>query len=147
MNDDLRELLGLLNSQGVEYLVIGAHAVGYHSRPRMTGDLDIFLGRSESNAARLESALRAFGADIGSEGARRFRDLDRQMIRIGVPPNQVDILNFAGEDSFEDVWARRVAGMLAGVPVHFPAKRDLIAMKAAAGRPQDLADIERLKDP
>ena len=88
--------------------------------------------------------LREFGMDIGQEGARRFFERDRQMIRLGTPPNMVDLLNFAGSTPFEDVWGRREPGEIEGVPAFFPSRVDLIEMKRTAGRFQDLADLERL---
>lgn len=145
MNDDLSELLKCLTSHQVEFLVIGAHAVGFYSRPRMTQDFDVWIGRAGENVERLRKAMDEYGIPIGEEGARRFSRLDRQMVRIGVPPNMVDMLNFGGARSFEEVYASRVAGELDGVPLDFPSRDDLIAMKKIAGRPQDLADIERLE--
>lgn len=85
MNDDLRELLSLLNSQSVEYLVIGAHAVAFYGRPRMTEDIDLFLGATTENARRLKDVLDAFGSPIGSDGAERFATLARQLVRLGSP--------------------------------------------------------------
>lgn len=145
MNDDLKELLNLLNSHSVDYLVIGAHAVSFYARPRMTEDVDLWISRNLENVHRLKGALDEFGMAIGDEGAERFAFRDRQMIRLGVPPNMVDLLNFAGTHEFEDVWARRVSGQLEDIAVFFPTKNDLIEMKATAGRPQDLADIDQLR--
>jgi predicted nucleotidyltransferase len=145
MNEDLSELLRFLKSHGVEFLVIGAHAVGFHARPRMTEDFDLWIGRSRQNAERFREALDEFGAPIGEVGAKRFRELDRQMVRIGVPPNMVDMLNFGGPDPFEEVYARRVEGEIDGEDLMFPSRDDLIAMKRSAGRAQDLADIESLE--
>jgi hypothetical protein len=145
MNEDLSELLSCLKSHGVEFLIIGAHAVSFHSRPRMTQDLDLWIGRSHENAQRLRDAMDEFGAPIGNEGAKRFSELDRQMVRVGVPPNMVDILNFGGQSSFEEVYARRVSGRLGNVELFFPCRDDLIELKRAAGRTQDLADIESLE--
>lgn len=97
------------------------------------------------NAERLAEALREFGADLGPGGPTEFADEKQKMIRLGVPPNMVDILNFAGADKFEDVWNRRVEGQLFGVKVHYPSKAALIEMKRTAGRPQDLVDLEKLE--
>ena len=41
---DLREFVELLNSEQIEYLVVGGHAVGWHGYPRYTGDIDVFVG-------------------------------------------------------------------------------------------------------
>ncbi len=144
MNDDLRDLFRLLKSHDVEFVVIGAHAVSFHSRPRMTEDIDLFLSRTEDNANRLAAALEEFGFGIGLDVAKRFAELDRQMIVLGHPPYQVDLLNFAGTRPFETIWDNRVSGKLDGVDVWFASKDDLIEMKQVSGRPQDLADLDRL---
>ena len=39
---EFREFLQLLNARGVEYLVVGGYAVGFHGYPRATGDMDRF---------------------------------------------------------------------------------------------------------
>jgi len=36
MNRDFNEFLKLLNYHKVKYVIVGAHAVGVHSRPRAT---------------------------------------------------------------------------------------------------------------
>lgn len=145
MNDDLSELLVLLNSHGVDYLVIGAHAVAFYGTPRFTVDIDLWVDRAAGNASRLGAALTEFGTPIGESGVKKFSLQDREMIRLGAPPQMVDILNFAGDVPFEEVWGRKESGQLIGVPVQFPSREDLIAMKRIAGRPQDLADIAGLE--
>jgi hypothetical protein len=145
MNDDLRELLELLKSQGVEFLVVGGHAVSFHARPRMTEDVDVWVGRRPENVQRLAQVLASFGAPISAEGAKDFSERENQMVRLGVPPNMVDILNFGGNKPFEEVWSKRVAGTLEGIDVDFPSSDDLIDMKLAASRPQDLADIAAIR--
>jgi len=146
MNDDLKELLALLKSHQVEFLVIGAHAVGFYGRPRFTEDLDVWVNPTNENSLRLERALREFGAPIGPEGADRFANKARQMVRIGNPPNMVDLLNFAGNEPFAEVWDRSLPGDLEGIEIRIPAKVDLILMKRASNRPKDQADIAQLED-
>ena len=64
---DYEEFIAALNDHEVRYLVIGAHAVAFHARPRATKDLDLFLEPTPANARRVLSALRDFfgGADLG----------------------------------------------------------------------------------
>ena len=145
MNEDLKELFKSLKSQNVKFIVIGAHALAFHGRPRMTQDVDLWVDPSPENAKRLAAALEAFGAPIGEEGISRFSAPGRQLIRLGVPPNMVDILNFAGQRPFAEVSARGQVGDLDGEELMFPSKDDLIEMKKEASRPQDLVDIENLK--
>ena len=67
--DDLREFVELLNSENVEYVIVGGHAVGYHGYPRYTGDIDIFVRSDSSNAARIVAVLDAFGfGNLGADG-------------------------------------------------------------------------------
>ena len=60
---DFKEFLSLLRVHGVEYLLIGAYAVGYYGYPRATKDLDIWIAVAPENAARLVTCLKEFGFD------------------------------------------------------------------------------------
>lgn len=64
---DFEEFLASCNAHGVGYLVVGAHAVAFHSHPRATKDLDIYVEASAENAERLLAAIHDFfgGADLG----------------------------------------------------------------------------------
>ena len=59
-SQDYEEFIAALNDHGVRYLVIGAHAVAFHARPRATKDLDILLDPTPGNAGRALAALRDF---------------------------------------------------------------------------------------
>jgi predicted nucleotidyltransferase len=146
MNEDLREFIKSLTSHDVEFLVIGAHAVAFYGRARFTEDIDLWLNRSAENAERFRQSLEAFGLSISVDDVHRFVEKDRQMIRLGAPPYMVDILNFAGNASFDEVASRSVKGDLDGLLVDYPSLDDLRNMKSDANRPQDLADLDRLKD-
>jgi len=43
LSNDLREFLESLNSRGIDYVIVGAHSLAFHGRPRYTGDLDILV--------------------------------------------------------------------------------------------------------
>ncbi len=58
---DLKDFLRLLNSNEVEYLLVGGYAVGYYGYPRATGDMDVWIAKSAANPDRVTAALRAFG--------------------------------------------------------------------------------------
>lgn len=66
LSNDSKEFIALLNSRGVEYLIVGAHSLAFYARPRFTGDLDILLRPSPENAAKIVAVLNEFGfADLG----------------------------------------------------------------------------------
>lgn len=64
MNSDFRDLLSALSAAGAEFLVVGAQAVGIHTLPRATGDLDVWVGTHGENPQRVHNALRDFGAPL-----------------------------------------------------------------------------------
>ena len=61
LSADLREFIELLNSRGVEYVIVGAFSLAFHGRPRYTGDLDILVRPSPKNAEKLAIVLTEFG--------------------------------------------------------------------------------------
>ena len=58
---DFREFLELFNAKGVEYMIVGSYALAYYGAPRYTGDIDLFVRRTEVNAQRIICALNEFG--------------------------------------------------------------------------------------
>ena len=52
MNRDFRDLLAEFNVQGVEYLVVDAHALAAHGHVRATKDLDVWVPPDAANAKR-----------------------------------------------------------------------------------------------
>ena len=132
-----------LNSNGVDYLVVGAVALAHHGWPRYTGDLDILVRNSPENGKRLESALQQFGLGSLNLKAADFVDSYR-VIQLGVPPNRIDPLTSITGVSFDDAWAGRIEADLGDTPAKFIGRQGLIQNKKSTGRPQDLADLDAL---
>lgn len=149
MNEDLSEFLRLLNSNRVEHIIVGSHVLAFYARPRFTEDIDIWVRRSLVNATALARALREFGFEITDEQAMRL-SAGRTMVRLGAPPNRIDLLSFLGspeeEMDFDEVLARAPTAQLLGVEVMILSKEDFITAKRAAGRPQDLRDIAEIEE-
>ncbi|WP_025226759.1 hypothetical protein [Fimbriimonas ginsengisoli] len=145
LSDDLKELIGLFTSTGVEFLIVGAHALAFHALPRQTIDLDLWVRRSEENAARIRQVLDSFGFKIGDQGQHLLKQ-DKQLLQLGVPPNRVDILTFLDGCDFDRAWAAKEAGILQGEKVFFLSLPDYVATKKASGRPKDTDDLNRLRE-
>lgn len=144
LNKDLREFIGLLNSTKVDYLIVGGHAVAFHGYPRFTGDIDFWVRRSIENAERLDRVLRDFGfSNVGIKAADFLEP--EAVIQLGRPPNRIDILTSIDGNVFEEAWESRIVADFDGLSVAFIGKKDLIKNKKATGRPQDLADIQKLE--
>lgn len=144
LQKDLRAFIELLNSNKVEYLIVGAFALAYHGWPRYTRDLDILVRPEEENAARIETALRDFGFGSAGLSAEDFKRR-YQAIQLGFEPNRIDLLTTLTGVTFEEAWEQRVPAVLDGVPVWFISREHLVRNKRAAGRPQDLADVARIE--
>ena len=143
LTKDFREFLQCLNDRGVEYLEIGGHAVAYHGYPRATADLDVWVAVHHANAARLVAALTAFGFSVPELAPGLFLREDR-IIRMGVPPNRIEIQTGIDGVRFAECYPRRIAADLDGMRVHFISLDDLKANKRASGRNKDLADLDEL---
>ncbi|MFN3651976.1 MAG: DUF6036 family nucleotidyltransferase [Armatimonadota bacterium] len=140
---DLREFIGLLNSNEVRYLIVGGYAVAYHGYPRSTGDIDFLLQVSEENASRVIEALREFG--FSSLGLRPADLLQEGIvIQLGYPPNRIDLLTGISGATFDDAWEKRIEDEFDGLTLIFVDLETLRANKAATGRPKDLADLDAL---
>jgi len=140
---DFKEFLRLLSVHGVEYLLIGGYAVGYHGYPRATADMDIWVGVHPGNAERIVAALQKFGFDLPDLSAELFLR-QWQIIRLGVPPVRIEIATTISGVDFAECYADRVEDTLDDVPVNLISLKDLKRNKQALGRHQDLADLEHL---
>lgn len=143
LQQDFKELLALLNSQKVEYIIIGAHALAFHGAPRYTGDLDIFVRNSSENAERIMAVLREFG--FGSIGLSEadFTEPD-QVIQLGFPPVRIDLMTKISGVSWDEAAAGAKPGKYGDIPVKYMGREQFIANKRACGRAKDLFDIESL---
>lgn len=144
MNPDFEEMLSVLSDAGAKFLVVGAHALAAYATPRATGDIDIWIGASTENAAKVWAALLAFGAPLEAL-ARDDLASEDLVFQIGVAPSRIDILTSIEGVVFDDAWTRREIIDVAGVNVPIIGREDLIANKRAVGRYKDLADLEELE--
>jgi hypothetical protein len=144
MNPDFLDMLSALSDARAEFLVVGAHAVAVHARPRATGDLDLWVRPTGENAERVWHALEVFGAPL-DDLAKSDLTSDDLVFQIGLPPKRIDILTDIGSVDFEQAWPRRVTISFEGLAVPVIGREDLIQSKRDAGRPRDLADLADLE--
>jgi len=138
---DFKEFLNFLNSNKVEYLLLGGWAVGIYGHPRATKDIDFIVGIDDQNLARLIRALGEFGAP--SIEIANFKE-EGNVFRMGRSPVQIDIINEASGIDFYESYQRRQLIDVDGVEISLISKDDLIKNKLASGRAQDIADAEKL---
>ena len=64
LNPDFRDMLSALSAKDADFLLVGAYAMAVHGYPRATGDMDIWIRRSDENAERVWQALKQFKAPM-----------------------------------------------------------------------------------
>ncbi|MEM9462636.1 MAG: hypothetical protein AAGF11_51285 [Myxococcota bacterium] len=146
LNDDFLDVLHALVDAGVEFLVVGAHALAAHGVVRATGDLDILVKPSSANAARIIEGLRAFGAPLSAHGVGRA-DFAKPgtVYQLGLPPRRIDILTSISGVTFDDAKSHAQTVHVGTITFHVPGRAALLANKKATGRPKDLEDARRLE--
>lgn len=143
-SQDFKELLSGLERHEVRYLVIGGYAVMLYSEPRWTKDLDLWIAIDAANARAIFAALREFGAPLAGLTERDF-EAPGYFYQMGNPPLRVDVMMDIPGGDFESAWSRRNTVQLEGAAIHFISRDDLIAVKQASGRDQDLRDVALLQ--
>jgi len=154
----IEQVLAALNAEKVRYLVVGGVAVVLHGHLRTTADLDLVVELAPDNARRAISALVKLGfrprapvpAEQFADPAARRAWIDEKGLTVfslwsdRLPEIEVDL--FVKEPfHFDEVYARAVRVPLDTTTVTVVSLADLIALKQAAGRPVDLADVDALR--
>ena len=140
---DFRDFLRLLDSHGVEYLLLGGYAVGYHGYPRATADMDVWVANEDDNAHRVSAALVEFGFAPQIVGPSVFR-APNSVIRMGVPPLRIEIITSASGVTFSECYPKRIVDTIDGIRVSVIDLESLKRNKKASARHKDLADLESL---
>lgn len=156
MTLDPARVFASLERHDVDYLTIGAFAVIAHGYVRATADVDLVARQDRDNLQRLAAAF----ADLHA----RRRGVDAHLLDIDptdphtrangasftldTDAGPVDYLNdVPGAADYTSLRSRAVETTAAGVTVRVVGLADLIRMKRASGRPQDLRDIANLSPP
>ena len=137
-------LVDELDKAGVEYALVGGLAVAVWGAPRATKDIDLLL-RSDALERAMGAAARR-GADVRAIPIT-FRDgmqLQRVTRADGTALLTIDFILV--NDNLETTWSSRQQLETSGRRLWVISRDALIAMKALAARPQDIGDIERLRD-
>jgi len=141
---DFEELLACFNKHRVKYCLVGAYAVAFHSIPRYTKDMDVFVEASPENAKKIMSALREFGFSSSGLGEDDFARPGKT-VQLGYEPVRVDIVTSIDGCRFDTVWKHRKAGSYGRVRVFFIGLEDLLKNKRVSNRGQDQLDLATLK--
>lgn len=144
VSPDYEDLFRVLNAYRVKYLVVGAHAVIYYTKPRFTKDIDVWISPELNDPKNVYAALKKYGAPLKDISSRNFSDKGL-IYQIGVAPVRIDIMMSVGGISAEKAWKRRQKSKYGRAAISILSKEDLIQAKEEAGRPGDLMDLRKLE--
>jgi hypothetical protein len=143
---DFIDFIRLLNKKNVQYMVVGGYAVGLHGYPRYTGDLDIWIQISDTNAEKMMVVLNEFGVHIPKLSKEDFlRENPLAGVHFGREPLRIDILNSIDGVNFEECYSNKQTMIFEGTPIYYIHFDDLKKNKLSSGRTKDKADIEELE--
>lgn len=150
---DARELFATLARHDVDYVTVGGIAIQAHGGQRLTQDLDVAVATSAENLERLASALADLDARVlGPDGRRSSSAPTASLLassdlwHLITEHGALDIVTLPAHlGTFEEMRARAHETSLGDVIVPIADREDLLKMKRASGRPQDLADVEFLE--
>lgn len=151
-------LFKALKTHDINYLLVGGLAMNLHGVPRMTMDVDLVIALDASNIAKLANCAKELGLypnvpvnleDLADAAKREALFAEIHLIALSLISNTpaiptVDIVIHHPLD-FQQAFTRAMQRDISGTPVMLASIEDMIAMKKAAGRAQDLSDITHLE--
>ena len=146
------EVLRVLKSHGVPFVIVGGVAARIWGSPTVTRDVDICAARDAENLERLAAALTELGATLrGVDDDVPFLLAARTLeaggnFTFSTRRGPLDVLAYpAGVDGYDELVAHARPVMLGDLEVLVADLQDLITMKTAAGRPKDRVEVEILR--
>lgn len=143
IQEDFREFFALLNAHKVEFIIVGGYALAFHGAPRYTGDIDVYINPTHTNAKQIVIALKDFGFSSLDLSVEDFQKEDH-VIQLGLPPIRIDIITSITGVSWEQADSSKISGKYGDVPVFYISREQYLVNKRAIGRAKDIADIEAL---
>ena len=143
VSPDYEDLFKSLNAHKVKYLVVGAQAVIFHTEPRWTKDMDVWIPSELNDPEKVFAALKDFGASLVNIVPDDFRN-KKMFLQIGVAPVRIDILVGLEGAKATRAWQNRRRTFYGKTPIYVMGVRDVYRTKRSAGRSQDLLDMEKL---
>jgi hypothetical protein len=147
--DEVLRVLRAFEAEQLEYVLIGATAMGFHGLVRATEDVDLFIRGTEENVARLRRAFAAVYAGDSNIDEIRAADLlgEYPALRYYPPTGDLyfDVLTRLGEAaSFETVDAETKE--VEGIRVRVATPLALYRLKRGTARALDHQDAAALRD-
>jgi hypothetical protein len=143
--DELKGVLDALETSRVDYALVGGLAVAVWGAPRATKDIDLLIQRADLSRAKDLVRARGFTLEALPFSFKDGTELER--VNKVDPAGNLMTLDFMIVDAnLAEPWTSRVRLPFDGGHVTVVSRDALIGMKARAARPQDIVDIQNLRD-
>jgi hypothetical protein len=147
-DDFIQNLIGILEKNNLQYLVVGGYAVNVHGYTRASDDFDIWLNNTTANLSNFRRTLLGLGIEqqkVYDLVSTLAKPNDATVYRFKIEGNNVDFLmQLKGIPDFESAYQQRVLVKLANVQIPFISLEDLVRSKTAVNRTKDRLDLEML---
>jgi hypothetical protein len=142
-----RDLLLGLNSNKVEYLVVGGYAVNFHGYRRTTGDIDLWIKPDNGiNKTNILKSLKKLKVEELVLKELDKLDFTKPLVFVdGEEPYKIDFMTYVSGVNFNEAWELKTIAALDGVDIPFIHLNHLIISKITTGRLQDKIDVEELQ--
>ena len=145
-NDDFRDFLAALNLEKVKYILVCGYSVILHGYSRTTGDMDLWVERSEENYNRIKQAFFHFGMPVFDMTQENFLSHPNwDVFTFGTPPVAIDLMVQLKGLDFNNAYVKSVLFEDDGLTIRTIHKDDLIKAKLSANRPKDQDDLANLR--
>lgn len=148
-----RSLLRGLARAGVDFVVIGGHAVSAHGFERATRDVDVVYSLEAASCGRLAGLLAELGAEVvvADQPAPGGKITGTWLaggghFRFATELGPLDALSQVSGYDYGRLQAEAVRAALDDFELQICGYEALVAMKRATGRPQDTEDLRRLDE-
>ena len=144
---DFLEYLELLNTNDVEYVLLGGMAVNLHGYRRSTGGMGVFVNPTPENHIRLKNVHYDFEMMMGEmEHLENFLNTEKyDVYTFGTSPIQIDVLTACKGITFDEAYTNAEFYDIYGVNVRVVSFETLLKVKSATKRTRDIADVEELR--
>jgi len=143
LNKDYKEMLQLLLEEQVDFMLVGAYAMGAHGYPRATGDIDIWVKADDKNSLKVYKTLAKFGAPLKDINVNDFAR-EGVIFQIGVAPRRIDIITQINGVTYREAEEDKVIVEVEGLKLPVISLEKLITNKKATGREKDKLDAQLL---
>jgi len=144
-NEDFQDFIKAFNEAKVDYILVGGYSVILHGHNRSTGDMGIWVRKSEENFHKIKIAFNIFKMPMFDMTLEKFMSTVNDVFTFGRSPVAIDIITELKGLSFTEAFSNSNLVQVENIEVRLIHLNDLIVAKKASARPRDIDDINHLK--